>query len=246
MDPTWAPYLLGGAAALLVCFSKTGLPGAAIPAVAMMAAAFPDQAKVSVGAILPLLLAGDLFAISFYRRHADWRRLGQLAPFVVAGMVPAYVVLRFVDDTVMRVLIGIIILVLLAVHASRPWWGAGRLPDRTWFVALTGILAGFATTVSNAAGPVMAIYLISKRFDKLQFLGTAAWFFFFVNMSKVPGYALLKMMTAATLRLNLLLVPAVVVGAILGVRAARWVPQRLFDALVLVLAGAAAVRMIVA
>lgn len=65
MDPTWSPYLLGGAAALLGGFSKTGLPGAAIPAVAMMTAAFPDHAKLAVGAILPLLLAGDLFAISW-------------------------------------------------------------------------------------------------------------------------------------------------------------------------------------
>ena len=244
MDGTLLPFLLGSIAALLVGFSKTGLPGAAIPAVALMAEAYPHETKLSVGAILPLLLVGDLFAITVYRRHADWRRLWQLAPYVVVGMVPAYCVLQWVAGPVLRILIGAIILLLLAVHISRRWWGSGRLLERTWFVAATGILAGFATTVSNAAGPVMSVYLISKRFDKLRFLGTAAWFFFLVNLSKIPGYTLLGMMTPATLRFNLLLVPGVIVGAILGVRIARRVPQRLFEALVLLLAGAAAVRMI--
>ena len=66
--------------ALLVGFSKTGMPGAGLSAVALMAEAFPDDAKLSVGAILPLLIVGDLFAISYYRRHADWQRLLQLFP----------------------------------------------------------------------------------------------------------------------------------------------------------------------
>ena len=40
--------------------------------------------------------------------------------------------------------------------------------------------------VANAAGPVMSLYLLTARLDKLKFLGTAPWFFLLVNLFKVP------------------------------------------------------------
>jgi hypothetical protein len=244
MNLTTRAILLGVSAALLVGFSKTGMPGAGIPAVAIMAEVFRENTKLSVGAILPLLLLGDVFAIVYYRRHADWARLLELCPYVIAGMVPAYVVLRYVDDDTLRVSIGALILVLLLLHVVRQRYGFRRWSERRWFTAATGILAGFATTVSNAAGPIMGIYLIGRHMDKQQFLGTSAWFFFLVNASKVPGYVALGMMTADTLRFALLLAPVVAVGALLGIRFLKRIPQAVFDVLVLALAGIAAVRML--
>ncbi len=196
MDFTTSAILLGVGAALLVGFSKTGMPGAGIPAVALVAEVFREDTKLAVGGILPLLILGDVFAISYYRRHADWRRLLELCPYVVAGMVPAYVVLHYLNDDVLRVSIGVLILVLLLLHVVRQRYGFRQLSDRRWFTATTGVLAGFATTVSNAAGPVMGIYLVTRHMDKHRFLGTSAWFFFLVNVSKIPGYAALGMMTA--------------------------------------------------
>lgn len=241
--PTSA-ILLGVAAALLIGFSKTGMPGAGIPAVALVAEVFREDTKLSVGAILPLLILGDLFAIAYYRRHADWKRLLSLCPYVVAGMVPAYLVLRFVDDDFLRVAIGVLILVLLLLHVVRQRYGFEHVSDRWWFTATSGSLAGFATTVSNAAGPVMGIYLISQHADKRQFLGTSAWFFFLVNVSKIPGYAALGMMTHRTLAFDLLLAPVVAAGALVGVRILKRIPQAVFDLLVLALAGVAALRMV--
>jgi len=244
MDYSIRAILLGSAAALLVGFAKTVVPGGGILAVALMAEVSPENTKLGVGAILPLLILGDLFAILYYRRHADWRRLLELCPFVVAGMVPAYAVLRYVSDDVLRVAIGVLILVLLALHVLRQRYGFRQWAERWWFTAITGTLAGFATTVSNAAGPVMGIYLVGRHMDKHQFLGTSAWFFFLVNASKIPGYAALGMLTVECFRFDLLLAPLVGVGAILGVGILKRLPQVVFDALVLGLAAVAAVRMI--
>jgi len=244
MDFPTTAILLGVSAALLIGFSKTGMPGAGIPAVALVAEAFRENTKLSVGAVLPLLILGDLFAIAYYRRHADWKRLLALCPYVVAGMVPAYLVLRFVNDDSLRVAIGVLILVLLLLHVVRQRYGFQQLADRWWFTAITGSLAGFATTVSNAAGPVMGIYLVSQHADKHQFLGTSAWFFFLVNVSKIPGYITLGMMTRRTLNFDLLLAPVVAAGAMIGVRILKRIPQAVFDVLVLALAGVAALRMV--
>ena len=240
----WTAFLLGGLAALLVGFSKTGMPGAAIPAVALMAEAFREETKLSVGAMLPILLVGDLFALAYYRRHAHWGRLVELFPYVLAGMVPGYLVLWLAPSDTFRVLLGVIILVLLALQVARQRFSWQPLPDRRWLVGTTGLLAGFGTTVGNAAGPVMSIYLIGQRLDKQEFLGTAAWFFFLVNASKIPGFFLLGMITRQTLRLDSALIPIVMLGALTGVFVVKRIPQSVFNLLVLLLAGIAALRMV--
>jgi hypothetical protein len=209
-----------------------------------MAEAFREDTKLSVGALLPVLILGDLFANAYYRRHAHWKRLVELFPYVLAGMVPGYLVLWRVPGGSLRVLLGALVLALLTLHLTRGSRRWQNLLDRPWFTAITGVLAGFGTTVGNAAGPVMSIYLVSRRLDKHGFLGTSAWFFFLVNVSKLPFYAFLGMITPQTLQLDLLLAPPLAVGAICGVALARRIPQGVFNALVLSLAAAAAVRLI--
>ncbi len=239
-----ARLVWGGLAALLVGLSKTAFPGAAIPAVALMAEVFRDDTRLSVGALLPILLVGDVMALAYYRRNANWERLIELCPFVLAGMVPGYLVLWLASESTMRVLLGAIVLLLLAVHLVRQRsQGPPRL-DRRWLVGVTGLLAGFGTTVGNAAGPVMGIFLVGQRLEKHEFLGTAAWFFLLVNLSKIPLFVALGMITPATLKLDAVLAPLAILGALTGARLLRWIPQRMFNTLVLLLAGLAALRMI--
>ena len=155
---------------------------------ALMAEAFRDETKRSVGALLPILILGDVFAIAYYRRHAQWKRLWVLLPYVVAGMVPGFLVLGQFESDTLRLLLGCIILALLTLHVLSRRFGWGHLPERKWFVAATGVLAGFGTAVGNSAGPVMSIYLVGSRLDKHEFLGTSAWFFFIVNVGKLVPF----------------------------------------------------------
>ena len=244
MEPV--SYLWGGSSALLMGFAKTAVPGAAILAVMLMAVAFPPQdAKLSVGALLPVLLVGDVFAVAWYRRHARWDRLLRLLPYVAAGMVPGAIVLHLATGAQLRPLLGVLVLCLLALEVCRRKFGWERLSGRWWFVAVMGVLAGFGTTVGNAAGPVMSIYLVSQGVLKQEFVGTAAWFFLIVNLTKLPIYAGLGgMITPVTLHFDLLVAPLAALGAFFGVYVLSRIPQKLFDVLALALAGAAAVHLL--
>jgi hypothetical protein len=235
---------LGAAAACLVGFSKTGVPGAGLPAIALMVEAFRSDASMSVGAMLPILILGDLFAIAYYRRHAQWNRLWELAPYVIAGMLPGYLVLWKLPSSALRVLIGVTILILVVLHLGRQRFGWHHLPHRRWFTATAGLLAGFGTAMGNAAGPVMGIYLVAKGLDKHEFLGTAAWFFFLVNVSKIPFFAAIGVMNRTTLTFDLFVAPALIVGALLGASVAKRLPQAVFDALVVALAALAALKLV--
>ena len=66
-------------------------------------------------------------------------------------------------------------------------------------------------------------------------LGTAAWFFLLVNAFKVPFSVGLGLMTPESLLLNLLLIPALALGAIVGWRVARRISAAWFERIVLVL-----------
>lgn len=238
------PYVFGALAALLVGLSKTGVPGVSIPAILMMTEAFAGNEKLSVGAILPILLVGDVFAVAYYRQHTQWDRLLGLLPYVVLGMIPGVYVLLHVDHQQFKLVLGILVIVLMAVEGGRQRFGWTKMPDQWWFIALMGLAAGFGTVVGNAAGPVMGIYLISRGMFKAEFMGTWAWFFMIVNLSKVPLFGSMGMITLDTLAFALVLIPFVILGAMIGKRLFLLIPQRVFDPLVLSLALIAAMRMV--
>ena len=240
-----ASYLLGWASALLVGISKTGLPGVSLPAILLMTEAFFGNPKLAIGAMVPVLLVGDVFAVFWYRHHARWGVLWKLFPYVAVGMVPGAMILWAAEEKELRPVIGATILGLLALELLRRRLDLEHLPTRWWFVATMGFLAGFTTIIAHAAFPVMSIYLISRGAQKREFIGTSAWFFLVLNACKVPIYLLLGgMLTPVSMRFDLLVAPAAILGGLLGVLILPHIPQKLFNALALTLAGVAAVRLI--
>ncbi|MFI2643862.1 sulfite exporter TauE/SafE family protein [Streptomyces sp. NPDC018610] len=225
-------------AALLVGFSKTAVSGANTVSLAVFAAVLP--ARASTGVLLPLLIAGDVLAVLTYRRHAHWPTLWRLFPAVAAGVVVGTLFLQWAGDSVVRTSIGAILLLMAAVTVWRRRAGgederpdavatrSGRLKARSY-----GVLGGFTTMVANAGGPVMSLYLLSAGFRKLGFLGTSAFFFLIVNVSKVPFSAGLGLIDGHSLLLDAALVVFVVPGALIGKWAVHRIDQRLFERLVI-------------
>ncbi|MEU9559455.1 sulfite exporter TauE/SafE family protein [Streptomyces fumanus] len=229
-------------AALLVGFSKTAVSGANTVSLAIFAAVLP--ARASTGVLLPVLIAGDVLAVLTYRRHAHWPTLWRLFPAVGAGVVVGTVFLMFADDGAVRVSIGVILLVMAGVTVWRrrtadpgesPEAGAGGVASRSGRIKARsyGVLGGFTTMVANAGGPVMSMYLLSAGFRKLGFLGTSAFFFLIVNVSKLPFSVGLGLIDARSLLLDAALVLFVVPGALFGKWAVNRIDQRLFERLVI-------------
>ena len=246
MPPDIAFYVLATVAGLLMGLAKTGMPGASIPAIAIMAAAFSDNAAASVGAMLPVLLVADVFAVTYYRHHAQWHRLVGLFPCVVLGMIPGYLVLYVFEGNQLRPVLGILVLSLFALELARRRYGWYKMPNSRWFAIVLGVLAGFATMVGNAAGPVMALYLVACGLDKEKLVGTCAWFFFILNLAKVVPFWSQGMLTSDVLRTSLQISPVAICGAVLGVVLLPRISQTLFDRLVLLLTGVAGVWLLVA
>lgn len=237
-------WLLAVLGATCIGFSKSGFAGVGLFHVLVFAYLF--GARASTGALLPMLIIGDVCAVLFFRQHARWDYVRRILPPALVGTLGGWALMHKLDDQTFRPLIGGIILVLALLQIARMWrpqWFAD-VPHAWWFVWSLGLLAGFATMLANAAGPIVAIYLLAVSLPKFEFVGTGAWFFLIVNLCKVPLSSSLGLIHLDTLTLNLLLAPAIVVGMLLGRKLVHRIPQRLFDTLLLVFAAVAALRLI--
>ena len=231
-----------GLCAMMVGISKTGIPGFGILIVPLMAMVIP--ARQSTGALLGMLILADLFAAGYYRRAVVWGHIFRLIPATLAGIVAGYFVMRFINDEQLKPIIGVIVLGMLAVNRWRNRKGE-NVPTQWWFAEVMGFLAGLTTMMANAAGPVMIVYLLAMRLPKIEFVGTSALFFFIVNWLKVPFSVQLGLITSESLKLDILMLPFISAGAILGIFILKKMPQRIFEITIQVLAAAAAVKLVI-
>lgn len=251
-------WALGFLCAAMNGVAKTGVPGLGILVVPLMLYVVTDP-RLSPGVVLPLLCLADLFAVLYYRRHAQWDRVLKLVPWVAVGlgfgMAGLWAQERFaISEVLLTQAIAVIVLVMIIMQVVRQWRvKSGRASTTTdeeapraaspVKAAAYGSATGFATYLANAAGPVMNLYLLSMALPKREFMGTAAWFFFVINLVKVPQFVAQERITADTLWLDLCLAPAVIVGAFIG----RWlfsrIPQALFEQIIIGLAFVATVAL---
>lgn len=231
-------------AALLVGVSKTLLPGISTISVAIFASVMP--AKISTGALLLLLMVGDAMALLAYRRSARWDVLVRMVPAVLLGLVLGAVFLNFAADGTVRRGIGWLLIVLMGITLWQRWsasrsggsisgggTGAGRA-GRTGSLIFGG-LGGFSTMVANSGGPVMSMYFLTQRFEVKAFLGTAAWFFAVMNALKLPFSLSLGLVNPHVVGVDLLLLPAVLMGGAIGWVSSSRINQRFFDGLIIVI-----------
>lgn len=241
MIPT--PILLAGnGSTFFTGTSKTGVPGAGILGVVLLANLM-DETRQSVGVLLPLLIAADFFAVFYYRQHADWRLIRRVLPWTLAGLGLGYLTLMVSAGVDFSMLLGGLVLGILALDLLRTRLGWEHIPQHPLYTVLLGVATGFATTIGNVAGPVMSLYLLSLGLDKHRFMGSMAWFFLIINTLKIPLFVSAGMITADSLKLSAYFLPGIVLGALFGRLLFKFIPAKPFAVAVQILATAAALRL---
>jgi uncharacterized membrane protein YfcA len=244
LDLATQQWLYAIMVAACVGFSKSGFGAMAIPGILLMTQVMP--ARESTGVILPMLILADLFAVHAFRKFTVWRLLVKILPAAVLGVVVGWWLMPLIPAGLFTPVIGWIILALLLLTilqkcSSQLQEIAADHPAVAWPL---GLLAGVSTMLANAAGPAMTVYLLASRLPKYEFVGTAAWFFFFINLIKVPFSASLGLITPQTLLFNLLLAPAVLIGLFLGKFLLGKINQKAFEWLLISLSLLGALRLV--
>ncbi len=213
--------------ALALGLSKTGLGGLGTLFIPVMAHIFGG--KASAGIVLPMLVMADVFAVAYYRRHADWSVLLKLLPWAFVGIVIGTVTSQHIDDAAFKQIMGIIIVLSVVIMIWQETRTEHLIPSHWAFSALMGLAAGYTTMVGNLAGAVTALYLLSMRLPKNNFIGTGAWFYLAINCFKVPFHIFSwETISWESFKLDLAMFPFIAVGALLGIVITKRLSERVY------------------
>ena len=223
--------------------AKTGVAGVGMLIVPILATIFGG--KSSAGILLPMLSMADVFAVSYYHRHAEWKYILKLLPSTIVGVLVGLFVGNIVNDQQFKVMMGVIILAGLIIMVWRERKNVDAAIPHNWlFSSIAGLLGGFSTMIGNAAGPVMAVYLLSMMLPKNSFIGTGAWFFLIINLFKIPFHITVwKTIDLNTFTLDLAMFPAIMIGAFLGIKVVKIIPEKPYRIFIIVTTALAAIRL---
>lgn len=255
MPEAWAPLLVAvvGIAILLYGFSKTAMPVAGVVAGPMLAAALGPT--VAAGFAVPLLLLGDLMGLLYFRQHANWRLIAKIVPGVLVGFAITALLFAFASTSVIARVIGVLLLIsvgleivrrrghVLQESESREVGSDGGVQRLE--AGFYGTLTGVTTMAANAGGAAMTLYLVKMRVPMLAFMGTSVWFFFILNLIKVPLVVPLGLITPESLIAGLWFVPILVAGAFIGIFTFRRMNQRWFERIALTLSALASLWLVI-
>jgi len=226
-DPLF--YLVAVPAVIMTGISKSGFGGAvgslAVPLMSLVIA--PPQA---VAIMLPILLVMDAMGLVAFRGQVSREILRVALPSGLAGIGIGWLLFRHIDARWVSLLIGVEAIVFALqrlLEGSRAWTGPPRRLHGP-AAAFWSALSGFTSFVSHAGGPPMLQLMMPLKLDHRIFVGTLAWFFAAINVSKLVPYAQLGLFDGANFATSLALMPVVPVGYLLGLRLLKWMQPAVF------------------
>jgi uncharacterized protein len=217
-------------AVIVTGISKGGFGGLALLAVPLLSLVIsPIQAA---GIMLPIMIPMDFLSIWVYRKRWDARLLGILIPAATLGIVIGGLTANWVDEDLVRLIVGIIA-VVFALHR---WNGLRRAanagssasktqaePPGRFQGAFWGGCAGFTSFLAHAGSPPYQVYMLRQGLSKEMYTGTSVMFFAAMNAIKLIPYGMLGQLSVTNLSVSAALLPLVPVGVFMGV----WINRRL-------------------
>jgi uncharacterized protein len=229
--------------ALFTGFIKAGMPSLGTLLTASVALMFPP--RDALGITLMYLLVGDMVAVTLYWRLAHWQELKKMMLPVLAGVILGGILLAFLNNENLGLTLGVVVLVLVSLEPLRPRLTQWALDHPGSVRSGSGLLAGIATTIGNAAGPILSLYFLLLKLDKKAFVGTGSIFFLFVNVAKIPiflGQDIFHMQYLGSVAVT---APLVLLGALGGKKFLEWISQQWFNRIVLSLTALAGFWLVV-
>jgi uncharacterized protein len=241
--PQWLFWLFVSAAVVNQGISKSGFAGGSgILSLPLMMLVMPVELVAAT--LLPLLILCDFNAIYHHRRNVVWKHVMAIfLPSILGIIIGAGVwwwighegvaqyrvpIKRFVG--VLAILFAIYI---VAKEAALSWVDRFR-PGRLVAIC-AGVSGGFCSTIAHAAGPIVSLYLFPQHLGKTLFVGTVAWTFTLINLTKLPFYIGVGLVRTDVLLFDFLLVPLIPLGSWLGKWMHHRVSERTFNWVIMVL-----------
>ena len=201
-----------------------GFAGSAILAVVV-------EPGVALALMLPVLMAIDMAAVRAYWGRWYKPSAGAILTGAVPGLLLGAVLFSVISSDSIRVLIGLVAVgfPLFRIALARGWIA----PRPTGFDRRKGWVAGagvgFTSFVAHAGGPPFAVFMLGQGgIDKTRYHATSVIVFWVVNAMKAALYTMLGLFSWQLLGWSAALIPFAMIGTLIGVKAHKLIPERLF------------------
>ncbi len=244
--------IVGSLAAILMGAAKSGFGGSVgMLATPLMILACGHDAAMATGILLPILIACDYASMVYWWRQWEIRNIRLLVPGMVFGIGVGWIVLYYMfhggADTVGReradnwlnLSVGLVAVGFALLHVIRWLRKDTRVYKPGVFGGLAaGSSAGFVSTLAHTAGPITNMYLLPQGMGKATFQATTVLYYWIGNQVKLVPYWNLNLLSSPVLKADLLFVPALLIGVVLGIFLHNRINERAFSTVVYVLLGA--------
>lgn len=224
-------WMAAVAAAVCVGAGKGGIPIVGMLSVPILALTISPV--TAAGLLLPVYVVSDMFGLWAYRRDFDGRVLAIMLPGAVVGIGVGWAAASVVPENWVRVLVGVIgisfaLNLILRGQPDGPPRRAAVGPGLFW-----GAVAGFTSFVSHSGGPPYQVYTLPLKMTKTVFAGTSTIAFAVINAAKLIPYWHLGQLSAANMKMALMLMPIAAAAVFAGVWLVKVLPDKLFFRLVI-------------
>ena len=178
--------------------------------------------------LLPILICMDFVGIFAYRGKADWHVLKSMLPFAIIGIAIGWLLAGYLNEHVIRLLVGLTALFFVANYAWRAIKKQTLTTRGPVSAAIWGSATGLTSFIAHAGGPTYQIHTLPLGLKPLVFAATSVYFFATVNTVKLVPYFALGQFSAQNLWTTLALVPFAPVGTMIGIYLVKRLDQSAF------------------
>ena len=140
------------------------------------------------------------------------------------------------QEVIFRKIMAVIIIITIVIVVVMEYRKSAQVPSSRFFVATTGLAAGFTTMLGNLAGAFANLYFLAMRMPKNNFIGTTAWLFLFINLFKLPFQVFFwKNIQVHTLQIDMMLIPTLAFGFWAGIQIVGKIKDEQYRKLVILL-----------
>ena len=221
-------HILVGIALLLAAFVK-GATGLGFPLIATPMVALLLDIRIAVTIlILPNLLMDitQVFRDGF--PYPILQRFKSMIGLTIIGVFLGTIVLVLLPLWTLNLCLGIMVLVFVTSNLLKLDFTIPPAAEKI-LSPMVGFLSGFLNGMTNAAGPVLAIYFYSLKLEKRNFVKSVATIFMITKASQLIAVSTWNLFNWNTLTLSLQVLLFTLLGFFAGLKTQDRVNQKTFS-----------------
>jgi len=190
-------------------------------------------------AVPVIVLLNAVSNVPLYIHSRKWSSLRRIWPVVVAGVATMPIgtyLLLILDTSVLKLIVGVVI----CLFALAFLLGLRReiRRERLGLVS-AGLLSGVLNGLISTGGPPVILFLSNQGIPKDSFRANLITYFLFINAATLPAHFAGGLLSLEVFQYAAVFIPALAVGALVGIKLVGHIPEATFRKSVLALVAVA-------